>query len=110
MNIQSKFDINDILVQQFSRKSQTYFQALQVLEVVTQSCYAGTQVFYFCRPIIGHREVELFKEKRDYVWRIDHGLSKNDHEMGWQKYREDELLKAPQEILDIITQIPTENN
>lgn len=73
--------------------------AYEVMEVVTQTCYAGTQVFYLCRPLFRFYTKDYsFKEpeKRNVLTDILHG-EKMD-----VKFREDEVRACAQEIVDII--------
>jgi hypothetical protein len=101
MKIETKFDVNNLVKRKFDADTKDGFVAMEVMEIVSQTCYAGTQVFYSCRHIYAKREFKGFGEK-EFTWSVGHGVSKEDAQMGWQKYREDELVEAPQNQIDII--------
>lgn len=95
MNIKSKYNIGDIVKYQFEKckDEENNHSCLCIEQVMTETCYAGTQVFYLARP------VGLRLEDNSYV--IYHGTSKNN-QTGWTKYREDELVEVEQSISDMI--------
>jgi len=106
MNIKTKFGVNDLLVGKYQRspfaersKSESLI-CFEVMDVNTQTCMAGTQVFYVCRPI--------------------HGLIKNEYVDGefvvsfvnlavgattrgeYGTFREDELVAASNEVIELV--------
>jgi hypothetical protein len=103
MKIVTKFDVNNLVKRKFDTDSKNQIHVLEVMEVASQTCYAGTQVFYFCKPIIARKEfAEKYLEKGESTWVICHGVSQEENQAGWRKYREDELVEVPNESIDII--------
>lgn len=53
MEINPKFTITDLLQTKYSNPdpNRKELHVFEVLEISTQTCYAGTQIFYDCRPI-----------------------------------------------------------
>lgn len=103
MEIKTKFNVNNLAKRKFDTDSKNYREALEVMEIISQTCYAGTQVFYLCKPIVCKKEFnERWKEDGEFKWVVGHGVSQTDDQTAWRKYREDELIEAPQELVDII--------
>lgn len=94
MTISTKFDVHNLVKRKFDREDQN-INMLEVMEVISQSCYAATQVFYLCKIIRAHRF-------RDQPWKIEHGIGRDDNATGWRKYREDELIEATKQEIDIV--------
>lgn len=104
MIIESKFKVNDLVKQKFSNCGNK-FHAFEVAEVLTQTCYAGTQCFYQCRAIIASKEYDNnFNKSAGFTWDIFHGISSQDGGLGWQKLREDELIELTEEEAAIFKQ------
>ncbi len=103
MKIETKFDINNLVKRKFDSDYNHSKCCLEVMEVITQTCYAGTQVFYLCRSIILNKEFEHeYKKDGNFKWVICHGVSQEENTLAWRKYREDELIEAPIGLIDII--------
>lgn len=115
MELKSKFNVNDLLVRKYDKGSEELKMALEVLEIHSQTCYAGTQFFYQCRIIVLEKERETKigiawlskeereeKEKQPRAWTIRHGQSRQEGQLGWERYREDELQECPSEIQEQI--------
>jgi hypothetical protein len=103
MKIETKFDVNNFVVRKFDTNEKDTFRVLEVMEVISQTCYAGTQVFYLCRAMVANKEYEKqWKQEGEYTWVIGHVLGKDENSTGWRKYREDELIEAKQEHVDLI--------
>lgn len=109
MEIKTKFEVGDLLERRYTVKDiEKTFTLHEVLEVVSSTCYTGTQVFYFCRALIAKKEKDyLSKESR---WNVHNAISHEDSSMGWQKMREDELIIARKECQDIIKAVGLVNN
>lgn len=99
MKIEPLFEIGNLVQRQYEDVGQEAKLALQVMEVITQTCYAGTQIFYLCRPLFAKRH----KWSESWKWTIGHGTAKMPNDAGWTKYREDELHIADDETIAIIT-------
>lgn len=97
MEIKTKFNVHDLLVHKYDMDKINSVIALEVLQIKTESCYAGTQVFYDCRAIIAN------KSSKDDRWHIGHSvILSEDNKTGWKKYREDELLPASKETINLL--------
>lgn len=103
MKIETKFEINNLVKRKFDSDYENSRCCLEVMEIISQTCYAGTQVFYLCRSIILNKQFEHeYKKEGAFKWVILHNVSQEENNLGWRKYREDELIEAPNEIIDII--------
>jgi ribosomal protein L3 len=103
METKTKFNVGDLVQEVYQRADENSKGALRVMEITAQCCYAGIQVFYSVRPLVAQRRhLGYGSDKKEY-WEVGHGVSKQDNSLGWQKYREDELVFADQETVDIIT-------
>jgi hypothetical protein len=103
MIIVSKFDVHNLVKRKFDSGGKLGFTAFEVMEVISQTCYAGTQIFYLCKPIIVHREFKNeYSKEGEFSFNVGHGLASRDGELGWTKYREDELIELPKEEMDVI--------
>ena len=108
MKIETQFDVNNLVKRKFDTQSRTQMNCLEVMEVISQTCYAGTQVFYLCRPIIAQKEFKnQYKEEGEFTWTILHGISQEENKSGWRKYREDELIECPKEEMDVYLGVVT---
>jgi len=102
MKINSKFNINDLVKCKYDTELlEKNIGALMIMEVHTQSCYAGTQVFYLCRQIVGKKESDRWETPKKEYWIIGHGAT-NESRVAWGKYREDELVAISKEAKEII--------
>lgn len=95
--IETKFQINDLCKRKMDVDTEEKITLMQVMEIDTNTCYAGTQVFYKCRILFLSKTRDPEKP-----WRIGHSVSKDPKQMGWETYREDELKKAPTSIVGLI--------
>ena len=103
MKLESKFDINNLVSHKFQTIEKDGFPVYEVLEVITQTCYGGTQVFYDCRMIFLRKEyASEWKSTGEFKYSIAVGISKEDGKMGTQRFREDELIEAKKEYIDVI--------
>ncbi len=103
MNIETKFTVGDLVKRKFDRSEENQIQVFEIMEVLGQVCYGGTQIFYQCRVIIGHREKSWDPSKKPGPWQIGHGISKEPATLAWNKYSEFELIPCDPETLAIIT-------
>ncbi len=112
MQIKVKFKVGDLVKQKFDSNRKHEFSAMEILEVVTSTCYSGTQVFYYCRHLFAKKEFDSeYKKEGDFVWMIGHSINnKNSSKMGWHKYRDDELIKSPEGDQAIIKGLLVGNN
>jgi hypothetical protein len=95
MKTETKFGINNLLMHKYSNKSsKNKFVVLEVMETLIQTCYGGTQIFYITRPIIA--EKHGFKDNAE--WYVGSASANNGE---YLKYREDELIQAPDNVLQI---------
>lgn len=112
MDIKAKFNINDLLRAKYDSTHKGQIVLLEAMFVMTETCSAGTQVFYICRAIILLKEYKNeFRKKGSYVWNIAHGVNNDkDNSTGYRKYREDEIIGASSYLLDIVNGIVTKGD
>ena len=71
MEIKTEYKVGDLIKHKYSSQTEKHKTALVVKEIMTQTCYAGTQVFYDCRLIMMEKEFEkTFDPGGPFVWRI----------------------------------------
>lgn len=100
MKIETAFDIHNIVKRKFDTDGPDETCAFEVMEVISNSCYAGTQVFYLCRQLVAVRKYDI--KRNEDRWVNGHAINRqDDSSTGWLKYREDELIAAPQEVIDV---------
>ena len=103
MKTETKFNIYDLVNRKYERNAKNKLSGMEIMEVFTQTCYAGTQVTYLCRALYCMKEFgHSYKEEGEFNWIIVHGTSKEEHTTGWKKYREDELVPAKKEFIDAV--------
>lgn len=103
MKIESQFNLHNLVQRKFDTKQKNVIIGLEVMEIFSQTCYGGTQIFYLCKVIECHKEFEKsYKEEGEFKWVVGHRMGIDIHDMGWKKYREDELIEASQEFIDIV--------
>lgn len=95
MKIETEYSINNLLQHKFDTKNNDQIAILEVIEVHTVTCSAGTQNFYNCRPIV----INFNTFSRASKPSVNHT---NGNDSTYIKYREDELIEAKQEYIDII--------
>ena len=102
MKIETKFNVNDLVLRKFDTKVDMTIPALEIMEVIIQICYAGAQIFYLCRAVVAKQEKEGYGKDATTHWVVFHGVGKDDNTTGWRKYREDELVIADEETTNLI--------
>ncbi len=109
MELKTKFDINDIVEAKHDAGSPERFVYMEVMEITTQTCYAGAQIFYKCR--VAQAEKMEYREKSreagvpstfKSIWVLGNLLSQQDGQMGWKTFREDEVFMLAPHKLKII--------
>ena len=99
MNIETRFNINQIVKPKFDRHGRAGLLLLEVKEIKSIVCSAGPQNFYKARLLVVKREYKKpFDEEGPFEWTVAH----IDGEMGWKEYREDELIECTDEEIKII--------
>lgn len=108
MNIKTAFDINSIVRHKFGGTKTGYGSKTiiryEVLYIGTETCSAGTQIFYRCRPI-QITERDDFKEPSVVVHDVIVSDMTPANRAGGQGecfFREDELLPCDEKMLRII--------
>lgn len=106
MQVESKFEIGQLVAFKRDTLNGLDIQLQEIKEIQTQTCYAGTQVFYLSRTIFLKRS---YKDPNDrakgYRWRFYHGIGQGDNSTGWHKYREDEFDPVPKFIEQMLENI-----
>ncbi len=101
MEIKTKFNINDLVQYKFhieNNKRSTFFYEIQFIH--TETCSAGSQVFYLCRPI-AILYSEHYLDNAKVIELSDFDLRKpRDGE--YQKFREDEIVPASKNLIEIM--------
>lgn len=106
MKIETKFDINNLVVHKFQRnpletKSKTdLLCCFEVIDINTGTCMAGTQIFYDVRVIHGIKSTEYVDGEKKITWKDFSASSNSKGE--YIRMREDELVAAPKELVDLI--------
>jgi hypothetical protein len=96
MTIETKFKINDLVQHKFAKAPtlkglndlKTAIKFFEVLYIHTETCSAGTQVFYRCRAY--YPIVESSYKEDSKIIDIGYGLGE-DGKQGTTYFREDEL-------------------
>lgn len=103
MEIKTKFEITDLVTLKTERRDNSRLHAMVIMEIVSQTCYSGTQLFYLCRVLTGEKVHEIsYDKKSPFVWIIGHIQGSNVNDGGYKKYREDELIESSKEVKSII--------
>lgn len=110
MEIKTKFNVNDLVQHKFQNTNTTAHVKLfyEVLFMDTQTCSAGTQVFYTCRPIM----ITYDKDWKDGVKTItaedfNPGRTK---ESEYQKFREDEIIPCSEKVKETMKTLNINQN
>lgn len=111
MKITTKFNVNELVLHKYNGGRNKRIVGYEILEIVSQSCYAGTQIFYLCRAIIAEKIlISPFDEDKGFVWTIAHATSNDPSApMAWTRFREDELVTASLTDVEILTGLLTKN-
>lgn len=105
MEIKTQFDIHNLVQRKFDTGSKSVTTLLEVMDIKTETCIAGTQVFYATRPISIVKEYnDKWNDEKGFELRVMHGFTneKLNTLTNLPIYREDELITAKQEYIDII--------
>jgi hypothetical protein len=101
MTITPKFKINDLLQHKFSQKAPipaemiSLMNFFEILYIQTETCSAGTQIFYKCRSM-GPSFKHNYKDEPT-LQDIHFGLSKDNSGNGYVVFREDEVIPMSEE-------------
>lgn len=106
MKIETKFDISNLLVSKYQRNpisiesKHDLLCCFEVIDINTQTCMGGTQIFYVCRSIHGMTETNYVDGKRETTYK-DFTVGSNS-KGEYSTFREDELIEAPKEVIDLV--------
>lgn len=101
MTIEPKFAINNLVKHKFDNLTKGNFKAaIEVLYIHTETCSAGTQIFYLGRHITATKNAKY--ENNPDQWTVGHDMGQDDKGQALRKYREDELVECPKDIMEII--------
>jgi len=103
MEIKTKFNVHDLVNRKYDAPGLDTVVAHEVMEITIQVCYAAIQVFYSLKFIQCIKKTQGFGEDKKSYYIIGHGIGREDNSTGWKKYREDELVSADKETINIIT-------
>lgn len=111
MEIKTKFKVGDLAKHKFEQNDKHEISSLEIMTIITETCYASTQVFYQCRHLFAKKVFENeYKKEGDFIWKVAYGISKDDNKIGWAKYREDELIESSEGDQAIIKGLLVGNN
>ena len=103
MKITSKFGIGDLVQRKYETEGRTSFIVHEIMNVFTDTCYIGTQVFYLCKALILTKEYKHeYLKTGDFTWCVYPGISEGDNTTGMKKLREDELIPIEKKYREII--------
>lgn len=105
MKTETKFNVNDIIQHKYDCGFEDGKKCMEVIEIVTQTCSAGTQIFYYVRHLMAVKRETGYGADKKIQWEIAHGTNKDQTDNGLKKYREDEVTECEKETYDIITGI-----
>lgn len=103
MQINPKLKVGDIAQHVINAGSEERTPAMLVMEIQTQTCYAGTQIFYLCRSALIERKVNKWAKEPKEEIEVHFMVPKDSQDTGWKRFREDELRIADQQVIDILT-------
>ena len=69
MEIKTKFNVNNLVQARRTKQGHDSFIAHEIMQIKTDTCYVGTQIFYFTRAIIGIREQIRPYSENKYEWK-----------------------------------------
>jgi hypothetical protein len=75
MKIETKFKVNDLLKGKYDYQGEDVIMAMEVIEISTVTCCAGTQIFYTIRQIMAQKEFKKpYDKSSEYFWKIGHAI------------------------------------
>jgi len=120
MNIKTKFDVGSFAIHKHQSLGERYgmggikeeiIPLMEIMDIISEVCYAGTQVFYLARIIQLEKSVSTYDNNK-VTW--SSGYSQNHinsfQGTGYYKYREDELVPCPKDIVKKLKSITTEKS
>lgn len=104
MNIETKFNVGDIVKHKYESNPERVM-GFEVMEIKSNTCYAGTQNFYYCRALFADKVFKnRFDENSEFQWAVSYSVSNDPHmPTAWQQMREDELIFVTDEERIILT-------
>lgn len=108
MEITTKFNVNDLVQFKYNKRMNDGSGVLkdaivllfEVMDIQTQTCMAGTQVFYLCRGIHGITDSDFVDGKRvKKIVQFAIGSAKSSE---YTSIREDELKPAEEELVALL--------
>lgn len=106
MGIETAYAVNDMVMHRFGMESSEMKVVYRVMEIITNTCYAGTQVFYRLRPVCLVKKHERFKGDGSFTWEVRAGhsgrMTDKNNNLGWEEFREDELEPITQKYTDVL--------
>ncbi len=106
MEIQTTFNVHDLVETKRTTQGESSIVAHEIMEIHSETCYLDTQIYYRTRAIVGTREMKRPYSENNYSWKIDIAHGKDHNDMGWKRYREDELIPISIDVKNIIEGSP----
>ena len=104
--IQPKFKINELVSGKYSQASMGhgFLACYEVIFIHTETCSAGTQIFYSCRLIHYHVDVEhQYNQEKRTTSLIDVSVHTDNSNFPYCRFREDELKSSPDQVIKDVT-------
>ncbi len=107
MEIKTKYSIGNIIAHKFGRGHKEQERGsvsvrYEVLFIDINTCSAGSQIFYTCRPVFIERMILGYGEDKREVKSV---FPVDNNDMSKCKFREDEVVDCDAESLALITSI-----
>lgn len=105
MKIETKFDINNLVVSKYQRntiigKPDERLCCFEIMDINTGTCMAGTLVYYVCRGVHGITGIDFIDGKKVETF-TDFNVGSNS-KGEYVTFREDELVEAPKGVIDLV--------
>lgn len=108
MEIKTNFKVNDLVLSKYQKQfdinkpTNKFLICMEVMQITTNTCMAGTQIFYDCRTMHVITATSFVDGKMtEKVLDLSPGSLRDGD---YTRFREDELKPVSQEVVDFITE------
>ena len=91
-SIKTKFEIGDLIRYKYQSDPKDRMVAMEVIEITSVTCIAGTQVFYKVRELGAEKEFEGFGSDRKHIGWSAGTMKTSAGTVDYRSFREDELV------------------
>lgn len=103
MKVSSKFEIGDLTQRKYETEDRDHFVVHEIMGIVTDTCYIGTQVFYSCRAhVLKKIYGKEYMKTGNFTWCVYSGVGEGDNATGLKKWREDELIPMSKKWKEVL--------